>query len=99
MSRNEELGLELLNMVNAKATIMRHYGKRDIGLEAEQEVQRVKAIVSRLSSRKLQVRKNYLKEIFKNPIKVLNNFLRIVDFYKGIDERCENFVNVKQSHL
>ena len=54
-ARNEELSMELLNLVNAKAALMRQWEGRDMSFEAAQEVERIKAIVSRLNSRRVSI--------------------------------------------
>ena len=54
--RNQELGTELVNQVNTKAAIMRQFEKRDMSLRAQEEVDRMKELVSRLSTHKLRVR-------------------------------------------
>lgn len=57
VSRNEELSLELLNLVNAKATLMKQLEvaeKRNYRLgNADEEVDRVRAMVGRYSRRKV----------------------------------------------
>ncbi|XP_064605274.1 coiled-coil domain-containing protein 78-like isoform X2 [Liolophura sinensis] len=58
VSRNEELSLELLNLVNAKATLMKQLEvaeKRNYRLgNADEEVDRVRAMVGRYSRRKTE---------------------------------------------
>jgi len=59
--KNEELSIELLNLVNAKAALMRQMDNMALatGRSSPQspsaEVDRVRAIVSRLSSTKIDV--------------------------------------------
>ena len=44
-----------MNLVNAKAAIMRQYERRDMSLQAQEEVDRIKTLVTRLSAHKLRV--------------------------------------------
>ena len=57
--RNEELSIELLNLVNAKATLMKQVqamSDSDHGLgDPDAEISRVKAIVIKNSSGKIKV--------------------------------------------
>lgn len=54
-SRNEELSLELMKQAKAKAALVRELRGQDMSLEAEEELDRIKAVVSRLSYVKVGV--------------------------------------------
>ena len=59
VKKNEELSVELLNLVNAKAALVRRLDKlesgRGRGGEEEEELERVRAIVSRMSARRVSL--------------------------------------------
>lgn len=58
--KNEELSLELLNLANARSTLPRtesnHYRSPAMADESSAELERVRAMVRRLSARKVKVR-------------------------------------------
>ena len=45
-----------MNQVNTKAAILRQFEKHDVTLRAQEEIDRMKELVSRLSTHKLRVR-------------------------------------------